>query len=185
MVRWCLLLPIGLLTVAYAGSSKTPSTHRLDSAWKRYANADLGYCVSFPSRWVRSSTYDGAGMYVETGIKKYGRPEGEMDISAFSDIKTVDYLESHLDGLKKFERAEDLQVLDKRDIPLLGTTALFTKDSYSDPLDDTQWIDEIVLARDHNMLYRLELECRKDQLQRFEPLFAQFVRSFRFDCSSK
>lgn len=184
MIRRLLFL-LGSLTIVYAWGAKAPSTHRLDSAWKRYSNDDLGYCVSYPSRWLRGQAFDGAGMYFETGLKKYGRPAGEMDISAFSGLETVDYLQTHLEGLKKFERAKNLEVLDQRDMPLLGSTALFTKDSYSDPLDHTDWVDEIVLARDGQMLYRLELECRKDQIDRFEPLFVQFVQSFRFDCGSK
>jgi hypothetical protein len=173
------------LTLASAWCAKIPSTRRLDSAWKRYANDDLGYCVSYPSRWLRGEAFEGAGMYFETGTKKYGRPAGEMDISAFSDLKPVDYLETHLEGLKKFERAQNLKVLEKREMPLLGTVALFTKDTYFDPQDRTDWVDEIVLAKYHGVLYRLELECRADQVSRFEPLFAQFVQSFRIDCGSR
>ncbi|HWE51574.1 MAG TPA: hypothetical protein VG273_17410 [Bryobacteraceae bacterium] len=177
-----LVLLLGSLTLVYAWGGKVPSTHRLDSSWKRYSNDDIGYCVSYPSRWLRGEAFDGAGMYFETGLKKYSRPAGEMDISAFSGIQTVDYLRTHLEGLKRFERARNLKVLDQREMPLLGSTALFTKDSYSDPLDKTEWIDEIVLASSGKMLYRLELECRKDQIGRFEPLFEQFVQSFRLQC---
>ncbi len=183
--RLRLIAFIGLLAVLCASGAKAPSTNRLDSAWKRYTNDDLGYCVSYPSRWLRGDAFDGAGMYFETGLKKFGRPEGEIDIGAFSDLKEVDYLQAHLEGLRKFERAEHLQVLDQREMPLFGEKALFTKDSYSDPLDDTEWIDEIVLVREGNMLYRLELECKKDQTVRFEPVFSHFVQSFRFDCNSK
>ena len=176
-------LPV--LAVVCAWGAKAPSTHRLDSSWKKYANEDVGYCVSYPSRWLRGEAFDGAGMYFETGIRKFGRPTGEMDISAFSDLKAVDYLQTHLDGLKKFERAENLQVEEQRDLPLLESTALFTKDSYSDSQDHTEWMEEIVLARHDGMLFRLELECRKDQVSRFEPLFVHFVQSFRFDCGAK
>lgn len=124
-------------------------------------------------------------MYFETGTKKYGRPSGEMDISAFSDLKPVEYLETHLEGLKKFERAENLQVLEQREMPLQGTVASFTKDTYFDPQDRTNWVEELVLAKHRGILYRLELECRADEVSRFEPLFEQFVQSFRVDCSSK
>lgn len=184
MIR-CLVPLLGCLAIVCAWSAKAPSTHRLDSSWKKYSNDDLGYCVSYPSRWLRGEAFDGAGMYFEAGEKKYGRPSGEMDIGAFSNLKTVDYLENHLEGLKKFERAEHLEVLEQRDMPLLGQTALFTKDSYSDPQDRTDWVDEIVLTRRQGTLYRLELECRKDQIDRFEPLFVHFVQTFRFDCTSK
>src|SRR5438270_623208 len=132
MIR-CLVTLLGCLVLASAWAAKTPSTHRLDSAWKKYSNGDMGYCVSYPSRWLRGVAFEGAGMYFETGTKKYGRPSGEMDVSAFSDVKPVEYLQTHLEGLKKFERAENLQVLEQRDIPIPGTTASFTKDTYFDP----------------------------------------------------
>lgn len=165
--------------------AKVPSTRRLDSAWKKYSNENLGYCVDYPSRWRRGEAFDGAGMYFETGIKKLARPSGEMDIGGFSDLKPVEYLETHLEGLKKFERAEKLKVLEQREMPLLGSVALFTKDTYFDPQDHTNWVDELVLVRYSGTLYRLELECIADQVGRFEPLFAHFVQTFRVDCDSK
>jgi hypothetical protein len=185
MLRCCLVPFFGLMALVCLWGAKVPSTHRLDSAWKKYSNGDLGYCVSYPSRWQRGEAFDGAGMYFATGLKKYARPSGEIDISAFSDLKPVEYLKTHLEGLKKFERAEKLRVLEQREMPLLGGVALFTKDTYFDPLDSTDWMDEMVLAKYQGMLYRLELECRADQVSRFEPVFAQFVQSFRFDCASK
>lgn len=180
-----LLLVLGTLTLVYARGGKVPSTRHLDSGWKKYSNVNFGYCVDYPSRWVRGEAYDGAGMYFESGLKKFGRPDGEIDVAALSDLKTVDYLKTHFEGLKRFERAENLQVLDQREMPLLGATGLFTKDGYSDPLDRTEWIDEIVLARNSKTLYRLELECRKDRIERFEPMFEHFVQSFRVGCGSR
>jgi hypothetical protein len=184
-MKRCLVPLLGCVALVSLWGAKNPSLNRLDSAWKKYSNDDLGYCVSYPSRWARGEAFDGAGMYFEVGVKKHARPSGEMDISAFSNLKPVEYLQTHLEGLKKFERAKDLQVLEQREIPLLGSVALFTKDSYFDPQDRTNWIDEIVLVRHQGVLYRLELECRADQIERFEPVFGQFVQTFRLDCGAK
>lgn len=181
----CLIPILGCVALFSVSGAKAPSTRRLDSAWKRYVNQHLGYCVSYPSRWSRGEAFDGAGMHFEVGVKKLARPSGEMDISGFSNLKPVEYLQTHLEGLKKFERAEHLEVLEQREIPFLGQVALFTKDSYFDPQNRTDWIDEIVLVRYEKMLYRLELECRADQIARFEPIFEQFVQSFRFGCDSR
>jgi hypothetical protein len=185
MLPRLLLLSAVSLTFVYGWGGKGSPTRRLDSAWKKYSNPDFGYCVEYPSRWLRGNAYDGAGMYFESGFKTHSRPQGEIDVTALSGLETVDYLQTHFEGLKRFERAENLKVLEQREMPLPGTTALFTKDGYSDPLDHTEWVDEIVLARTSNMLYRLELECRLDQIERFEPVFARFVQSFRIDCSSR
>lgn len=91
-------------------------------------------------------------------------------------------LEDHLNGLRKFERAERLEVLSKREISFLGNPALFTKSRYYDPLDRATWMEEVLFVNRAQTLYRLELECRADQLERFEPVFQYLISTFRFDC---
>jgi hypothetical protein len=135
---------------------------------------------------MTGDAFDGSGFFVETGVKKRSRPLGEIDIAALSERFTlVDAVQAHLDGLKKFERAEQMQILEKREMQILGHAALFTKDRYYDPQDRASWIDEIVFANRNQTLYRFELECRADQLVRFEPVFTYVVSTFQFDCSSK
>lgn len=164
-----------------------------DRSWKPYTNAQWGYCVSYPSRWRKGDAFDGAGIFVETGIRKFSKPLGAMDVGALPEpdapvrltqpINLLDDFEAHLEGLKKFERAESVEILDKRQMQILGNSALFTKDSYYDPQDRATWAEEIIFTRHKGTLYRLELECRVDQLPRFEPVFNLFVRTFRFDCA--
>jgi hypothetical protein len=171
--------------LAWAGSSSPP---KLDTAWKKYVNKDVGYCVDYPSRWARGEAFDGAGMYFETGVKKFSRPLGEIDIGALPQQQSGaagEYLQIHLQGLRKFERAERLEVLDTHEITLLDGPALFTKDRYFDPLDRAMWVDEIVLAKHGDLLFRLELVCRADQVARFEPVFSHFVNTFKFECNAK
>ncbi len=167
---------------AHAGS-----TPKQDRAWKRYYNQQWGYCVSYPSRWVKEDAFEGAGIFVESGVKKYSKPLGEIDIGARSaaSVTLIDNVQAHLEGLKKFERAQKLELLDKREMQLFGSSALFTKDRYYDPLERASWVDEIVFASRGQTLYRLELECRADQLTRFEPVFTYLVSTFQFDCDKK
>src|SRR5947209_7359511 len=72
----CLL---ALLACAYCISAGAFS--KLDSSWKTYSNPKLGFCVEYPARWVRSSAFEGDGMYFETGVKKFSLPIGEIDVS--------------------------------------------------------------------------------------------------------
>ncbi|MBE7157599.1 MAG: hypothetical protein INR62_04045 [Rhodospirillales bacterium] len=180
-VLFCLVAPL-----SWPGSLR----HQ-DSAWKRYLNRELGYCVEYPARWQRGDAFEGAGMYFETGVKKYSRPLGEIDIIAVSDadlqprLTTVEYLQDHLEGLRKFERAQRITILDRHEIQLLGAPALLLKDSYFDPQDGGTWVDKVVLARSGDRLFRLELECSAATLPRFEPVFDRFVRSFQFNCNGK
>lgn len=164
-----------------------------DRSWKPYTNAQWGYCVSYPSRWRKGDAFDGAGIFVETGSRKSSKPLGAIDVGALPEpnapvrltqpVNLLNDFETHLDGLKKFERAESVVILDKREVEILGGSALFTKDRYYDPQDRADWAEEIIFTRHKGTLYRLELECRADQLPRFEPVFNLFVRTFRFDCA--
>lgn len=192
----CTAWPSALLSLAVLCAA--PQTSKLDRSWKPYTNAQWGYCVSYPSRWMKGDAFDGAGIFVETGIKRYSKPLGEIDIGVLPadlavdakavpvnltrDLLTQD-LETHFDGLKKFERAESIEILEKREIQVLGNSALFTKDRYYDPQERATWVEEILFTRHKGALYRLELECRDDQLERFEPVFHTFVSTFRFECA--
>ena len=177
-----------LFSLALAQAGSVP---RLDTSWKRYRNPGAKFCLSYPSKWLTTDAYDGSGIVFSSGAKRHSRPSGEIDISALPAPDSLteasftlggDY-ESHLDGLKRFARAKDLQILDRRETVLLGTSALWAKDRYTDPLDHSSWLEELVLTRRQNVLYRIELECRSDQAARFETVFNQIVASFQIDCN--
>ena len=193
-----LLCCLGLSTfVAYAFAASPPkpvSPPKQDRSWKQYRNQQLGYCLTYPSRWLRGDAFDGAGFYVETGVKKYSRPLGEIDVGVLpplsgevphtSAVSLIEDLQLHLEGLKTFERAENMEVLEKRSMQFLGSPALFTKDRYYDPQDRHNWIDEVVFVQRNNILFRFELECSADQLARFESVFTRLLDSFQFECAA-
>jgi hypothetical protein len=55
---------------------------------------------------------------------------------------------------------------------------------YLDPRDRRIWVDEIIFSQRDGLSYRLELEARADQLERFEANFTRFVNSFQMECGS-
>lgn len=191
-----LLCCLGLwMFLGYMPAEPTPksvSPPKQDRAWKHYRNQQLGYCLTYPARWLRGDAFDGAGFYVETGVKKYSRPIGEIDVGVLpplsgnvphtSAVGLVENLQLHLNGLKTFERAENMEVLEKRTMQFLGSPALFTKDRYYDPQDRHTWIDEVIFVQHKDTLFRFELECSADQLGRFESVFAHLLDSFQFEC---
>jgi len=77
------------------------------------------------------------------------------------------------------------RTVEKRLLELSGNSALFTKDRYFDPQDATTWMDEILFVKRNDTLYRLELECRSDQVANFEPVFTHLVSTFEFDCAAQ
>lgn len=179
------------LTMAFSG----PESHfKQDRAWKVYRHPSLGYCVSYPSRWHKSDAFDGAGLLVSTGATKFSRPSGAIDFAVLSDPPSADArsrrvslredLQDHLDVLVRFERAERMEFLEKRELSFLGSAALFTKNRYYDPQDRKSWVEEILFINREETLYRIEMQCRADQLTRFEPIFSYLLTTFRFDCGS-
>jgi hypothetical protein len=191
---WCLGLSTFVGDALAASPPKPASPPKQDRTWKRYQNQQLGYCLSYPSRWLRGDAFDGAGFYMETGMKKYSRPLGEIDVGVLpplsedvphtSAVRLIENLQLHLEGLKTFERAENMQVLEKREMQFLGSPGLFTKDRYYDPQDRHTWIDEVIFVERNNRLFRFELECSADQLARFESVFTRLLGSFQFECGT-
>jgi hypothetical protein len=177
-----------------AGRAYPGSTASRDSVWKRYYNSDGKYCVSYPARWYKADAFEGSGLYVATGVKKHSRATGEIDVAFFRDpLKTTSHtpvvalkedFEAHVEGLTKFERAERMQVMEQRTIDISGSAGLLTKDRYYDPQDRSTWVEEILSVYHSNQIYRVELECKADQLQRFEPVFSRLISSLQFDCAA-
>src|SRR5258708_3373071 len=106
-----------------------------DRSWKRYYNPSFGYCVSYPSRWLRGEAFDGAGLFVKTGASRFSRPLGAIDFGVLESppadarlapINLVEDLRVHMAGLQKFERAERVEVLETRELQFRGHSALFT-----------------------------------------------------------
>jgi hypothetical protein len=167
------------------------SNEKQDRSWKRYRNSSLGYCVSYPGRWYRGDAFDGAGLFVETGNTKFSRPSGAIDFGVLSTplkdaravpVSLVQDLADHLEGLQKFERAERMEVLEKREMKFQGHAALFTKNRYYDPQERATWIEEVLFVNSNDSLYRLELQCRAGEIDRFEPVFVHLLSTFQFDC---
>ncbi|MFL6415952.1 MAG: hypothetical protein ACJ74Y_09830 [Bryobacteraceae bacterium] len=188
---------VALVFALLAASDRTPagSIPRQDRGWKMYLNRATGFCVSYPSRWMKSETYDGSGLAIATGVKRHSPiPVGSMDVSALAlpgtqirsaTLTLEDDFDLQLAGLKRFARAEQVEILERRTFTLGMTPSLFVKIRYLDPRDRKFWIDEVIFARHERLSYRLELETRADQLQRFETNFTQFVNSFQMECGSR
>jgi hypothetical protein len=172
-------------------SASTPA-NRLDLAWAQYYNPDGRYCVSYPQRWYKSDAFDGSGLYVMSGPKKHTRATGEIDVVLFhepgsNDLHTAtislkDSFNSHVEGLQKFERAERIKVLEQHPMTVAGVAGLFTKDKYYEPQDRSYWMEEIIFLGRGTDVYRLEMECKAEQVARFEPVFSHLVQSFQFNC---
>jgi hypothetical protein len=178
------------LDISFAAAKPIP---KQDRSWKPYRNAQAGYCLSYPGRWRRGEAFDGAGFYVATGVSRYSRPVGEIDVAVFAnpgevhsaDTSLSDDAQQHLQGLVTFERAEKMQVVERRSLQFLGSPAFLTKDSYYDPQGKEVWSDEVIFVEYEGRVFRLELECRKDQLDRFQQDFDRLLSSFRFSCSAE
>jgi hypothetical protein len=191
----CRFLALVCVTLAASDFGLAASALRQDRAWKVYLNRATGFCIGYPSRWSKSETYDGRGLAVATGMKKHSPiPVGSMDVSALAipgiqvrsaSLALDDDFDVQLAGLKRFARAEQVEIMERRTFTLAASPSLFVKIRYLDSRDRRLWIDEVIFTRRDGLSYRLELETRADQLQRFEANFAQFVNSFQMNCGSR
>jgi hypothetical protein len=172
------------------GVAKVP---KQDRAWKQYRNTHEGYCVNYPSRWLRNRAYGDAGLFVRTGLTKFSaNPLGGIDVSIqerpgtvqrASSLDLADSLQFHLESVVKFQRAQQMKVMETRPMTIADSPALFVKDQYFDPLEKDSWVEEIIFASRGDQLYRLGLVCRAKEAERFERVFQRVVESFSFHCA--
>ncbi len=176
-----------LLAPFIAAAAHAPGTSfKQDLSWKRYSDPQSGFCLQYPKRWMRQDMGDGDGVAFSTGVKRYSMPTGEMDVTVLSTPDdSAELLQAHLDGMKRFVRAERIQILDRRKMTVDGNAAMLTKDQYRDALEKADWTEEIIVAKRDDKLYRLEMVCRSDQVARFEQVFGRLVDSFAFGCHRK
>lgn len=175
---------LALTSVGMAANVR--GTFKQDLTWKRYADPVGNYCLEYPKHWIRQELPDGSGVGFSTGAKRYSLPTGEMDVTVLATPDdATDLLQAHLDGMKKFARASDIELLGHETVMLAGSQAMYSKDRYRDSLDKADWTEEIILARHDDKTYRLEMMCRSDQVARFELMFGRMVRSFAFGCNRK
>jgi hypothetical protein len=182
----CVVSPCGL------PSGRAVKVPKQDRAWKQYRNAHWGYCVNYPARWMRDRAYDGKGLFVRTGITKFSAsPSGGIDVSIqerpgsaqrAASLDLEDSLQFHLESVVKFQRAQQMQVMETRQMTIADSPALFAKDQYFDPLERASWVEEVIFASRGDQLYRLELVCRAKEAERFERVFQRVVDSFSFRC---
>ncbi len=186
--RWSLLVWAMLASSALMSAESQP---RQDRAWKHYVDKGTGYCISYPSRWIRSNEHAAGSFYVTTGISRYSMPIALLDVSTTAEdtqegsappVSLDSDYQSHVEGLQKFVRVSDLQTLDQRKLTVGGQPALFTRAQYADPKERSDWMDAVVLLHWDHVLYRLELQSKATSWPRFEPVFQHFVESFRTDC---
>ena len=93
-------------------------------------------------------------------------------------------LQDHLDVLQKFERAERMEILEKREVRMQGNNGLFTKHRYYDPQERATWMEEVLFVNKNDTVYRFELDCRADQIDRFAAVFEHLVGTVQFDCAN-
>lgn len=189
IARVCLSL------LALTGTVVAEETYsRQDRSWKHFTDKKMGYCVSYPSRWIKARGFEGAGLSVTTGITRFGLPIASLDVGALADtpetaattklVSLSDDYETHLVGLKRFIRAEHIETLEERPLAVSGLNALFAKARYYDPKEKSDWIEEVVFTRREGVTYRLELQTKAAAWERFQPVFQKFVDSFQVQCSA-
>ena len=148
--------------------------------------------MSYPSRWLKDRAFSDVGLFVRTGVTKFSAsPLGGIDVSMqersgpmqrAASLDLADNLQSHLESVMKFQRAQQMQVMEKRVMTIADLPALFVKDQYFDPLERASWLEEVIFASRGDQLYRLELVCRAKEAERFERVFQRVVESFSFRC---
>jgi len=180
------------MNMFFPGSDDRDDDHRIiDMAVGQSIElAELGYHVWFTDHHFRGPWHSNPmqfAAYIAPQLPSdrflgFGVLSTPLKDARAVPVSLVQDLKDHLEGLKKFERAERMEVLEKREMNFQGHAALFTKNRYYDPQERATWVEEVLFVNRDESLYRVELQCRAGEIKRFEPVFAYLLSTFQFDC---
>ncbi|MGH9689468.1 MAG: hypothetical protein ACRD5K_20580, partial [Candidatus Acidiferrales bacterium] len=183
-----------------AGVSAGNNHHR--EKWTRYVNARWGFCVDYPKDWKAEFGTDGSGIELHpypaqdpskaTYISIGGLPD-QPDVDnaniVLDDSPPLDLegnLTRTLEGLREYNHASGIRVLQKRQLGFHGYNALSTKIGYRTPPNDTEWIDETLWINKEYIIFTATLLGQPEQVRRLEPVYRDIItHRFQLVCPAR
>jgi hypothetical protein len=163
--------------------------------WKLYSNVRWGFCISYPVAWHLHEGFDRTGMDVSpprAGLQSEGSgvwvgalPNQLVDTTSGPPMTLDQNFRVKLDGLRKYDGAQDIHVLRRRITRFLGDAALATVLHYRDPVSGATWVVETLWFNHKQAVYSLELRCRPRELNYLKPIYAKMLRTFSYSCGGR
>lgn len=195
-----IVCPILAFAIVLRATAISAGGTKQSAQWSHCRNARWGFCVDYPASWKASEAKDGSGIKLypranekassATYISIGGLPDqpdvGNANI-VLDDSPPLD-LEGNfmraLDGLREYDHATDIRVLEKRKLAFQGYGALSTKYEYRRGADATLWQSDTIWINKEYIIFTATLFGRPEELRNLEPVYQDIVKHhFRLVCA--
>lgn len=174
---------------------------RSPTTWTRFANAQWGFCVEYPSTWKAEALADGSGVNLypfpteepsdATSIEISGLPNQPRDMDnpliVYDDSPPLTLQENFkrfVRSLREYDHASDIHVRRKREATFQGNPALDTTVQYIAPPDQAHWVQKTLwVNKDEAIIFTASLVGRPEQVRELDPIYNEVVHHrFQLAC---
>ena len=174
---------LALITSSMA-AGQAPKPAHPPAPWKRYCQADGGFCFKYPSSWeVMGEIYDGKGVVVAPPQKDEQPLWNVITVAMVAPPKDADQALG-LDGVIQQASAgmrdsgQNFQTLQRGTRTVDGKPAQLLKAQYREKNSERDWVEELIFIEGpDNEIYSVSLKSRPQDVVRLEPIFAEVLKN--------
>jgi hypothetical protein len=184
VLRAVLLALITMQTGVLVFAQTAPPAHPATS-WKRYCQADGGFCFKYPASWkMMGEVYGGNGVVVAPPQKDEQPLWDEITVAMVAPPADGDQalglngvIEQASAGMR--DAGVNFQTLQRQQRTVDAKPAEMLKAQYRDKETGRDWIEELVFIEGpDNEIYSVALKCAPDHAFRLELTLAEIVRTW-------
>jgi hypothetical protein len=181
------LLALISMASAVAQTGQSPkSAHPASVAWKRYCQANGGFCFNYPPSWkMMGEIYDGNGVVIAPPQKDEQALWNEITVAMVAPPKGSDealgldaIIEQAAAGMR--DSGQDFRILRRGVLTAAPRPAELLKTQYHEKSTGRDWIEELIFIQGpDNEIYSVALKCGPRDIERLEPVFSDIVRTWK------
>jgi hypothetical protein len=177
-------LVAALITSSIAVGQSAKPAHPV-APWKRYCQADGGFCFKYPSTWkMLGEIYDGNGVVVAPQQKDEQPLWNVITAAMVAPPKDADQALG-LDGVIQQAAAgmrdagQNFQTLQRQSRTVDGKPAQLLKAQYREKNSNRDWVEELIFIEGpDDEIYSVALKSQPQDIVRLEPVFTEIVRTW-------
>jgi hypothetical protein len=178
-------LVLALITSAIGALGQSPKPAHPAAPWKRYCQAEGGFCFKYPSSWkMLGDVYAGNGVVVAPVQKDEQALWNEITVAMVAPPKDADQalgldgvIEQAAAGMR--EAGQNFQTLQRQARTVDAKPAQLLKAQYREKSSNRDWIEELIFIEGpDNEIYSVALKSRPESMVRLEPVFTEIVRTW-------
>ena len=185
LARRALVLALITFCTGAGAQSAKPANRSAYAAWKRYCQADGGFCFKYPATWkMVGEIYGGNGVVVAPSQKAEQPLWNVVTVAMVAPPKDADQalgldgvIQQAASGMR--DAGQNFQTLQRQSRSVDGKPAQLLKAQYREKNSDRDWVEELIFIEGpDNEIYSVALKSRPQDMVRLEPVFTEIVKTW-------